>query len=151
MADVEMNEPAPIFAVNERCLCYHGPLVYEAKILKVNPQPEPDTLYQVHYKGWKQTWDEWVTAVRLLKFNETNIALQKKLMQTAQAKDNKEKESGKGKGPSKPGDATQAGSSVSASGTAHGSTRTGHRKDGARGTKRAREDVRPAFPIALCT
>ena len=24
----------PIFTVNERVLCYHGPLIYEAKVLK---------------------------------------------------------------------------------------------------------------------
>ena len=44
------------FAVNERVLCYHGPLIYEAKILKIKTWDEmrgPD--FFVHYKGWKQT------------------------------------------------------------------------------------------------
>lgn len=58
--------------------------------------------YFVHYKGWKQTcvlcfsspkrarltrcfrWDEWVPPDRILKFNESNIALQKKLAASSQ-------------------------------------------------------------------
>ena len=50
------------FTVNERCLCYHGPLIYEAKVLKVRNNTEPtedEELsgigYFVHYKGWKQS------------------------------------------------------------------------------------------------
>ncbi|KAG8943841.1 Esa1p-associated factor [Tulasnella sp. 424] len=78
---------ATTYAVNERMLCYHGPLVYEAKVLKAAHWDETTTKtgtigehYFVHYKGWKQTWDEWVPASRLLKFNDTNLALQKSLM-----------------------------------------------------------------------
>ena len=77
---------AQTFTPNERVLCYHGPLIYEAKVLKAETWDERTTQtgvvgahYYVHYKGWKQTWDEWVDASRLLKFNETNIALQKAL------------------------------------------------------------------------
>ncbi|KZS95179.1 MRG-domain-containing protein [Sistotremastrum niveocremeum HHB9708] len=78
---------APVtFNPNERVLCYHGPMVYEAKVLKSedHPDPHPKTgsigpHYLVHYKGWKQTWDEWVPPARLLKWNETNLALQKNL------------------------------------------------------------------------
>lgn len=51
------------YAVNERVLCYHGPLVYEAKILKTEHWDETNTKngevgphYFVHYKGWKQTY-----------------------------------------------------------------------------------------------
>ena len=57
--------PAPPvfdFAANERVLCYHGPLIYEAKVLKVQNADETTTVsgavgphYFVHYKGWKQT------------------------------------------------------------------------------------------------
>ncbi|KAG8892349.1 Esa1p-associated factor, partial [Tulasnella sp. 408] len=75
------------YAVNERVLCYHGPLVYEAKVLKTAYWDETTTKtgtigehYFVHYKGWKQTWDEWVPTARLLKLNDTNLALQKSLM-----------------------------------------------------------------------
>jgi len=81
----------------------------------------------VHYKGWKQTWDEWVPVLRLLKLNEQNLALQKTLQQTANPH-------------------TGHSGAVSASAKAHhggtkgAGTRTGARKDGGRGTKRAREE-----------
>lgn len=51
-----------VFSPNERVLCYHGPLVYEAKVLKMEHWDESNTKtgavgphYFVHYKGWKQT------------------------------------------------------------------------------------------------
>src|SRR5579863_7108505 len=52
----------PSFSVNERVLCYHGPLIYEAKVLKCEVWDETNTKLDtvgphhfVHYKGWKQT------------------------------------------------------------------------------------------------
>ncbi|EIW77837.1 MRG-domain-containing protein [Coniophora puteana RWD-64-598 SS2] len=121
------------YQVNERVLCYHGPLIYEAKILKTEEWDETNTLtgfsgphFFVHYKGWKQTWDEWVPMDRLMKFNDSNVQLQKALM--AQA---------------------SAAASGSGTGTKNKSVHTGHkdgvsgrggRKDGGRGTKRARDD-----------
>ncbi|KAJ2727002.1 Esa1p-associated factor [Coemansia sp. Benny D115] len=78
------------FKANERILCFHGPLLYEAKVLKAelwdgsDPEaPDPGPHYFVHYKGWKQTWDEWVDESRTLKFNEENLAKQKALRQAA--------------------------------------------------------------------
>jgi mortality factor 4-like protein 1 len=54
---------SPSFATNERVLCYHGPLIYEAKVLKCEVWDETNTKldsvgahYLVHYKGWKQTY-----------------------------------------------------------------------------------------------
>ncbi|KAI5478443.1 hypothetical protein MNV49_005084 [Pseudohyphozyma bogoriensis] len=47
--------------------------------------------YLVHYKGWKQTWDEWVTEDRLKKFNEENIKKQKALIEAQRARDNAER------------------------------------------------------------
>lgn len=51
------------FATNERVLCYHGPLIYEAKVLKTDnytestsPTGRTGPHYFVHYKGWKQTY-----------------------------------------------------------------------------------------------
>lgn len=51
------------YAPSERVLCYHGPLIYEAKVLKAENWDENTTKlgsigphYYVHYKGWKQTW-----------------------------------------------------------------------------------------------
>ena len=50
------------FSPGERVLCYHGPLIYESKILKGEVWDEANTKletvgphYLVHYKGWKQT------------------------------------------------------------------------------------------------
>ncbi|KAJ1733366.1 Esa1p-associated factor, partial [Coemansia biformis] len=45
--------------------------------------PEPGPHYFVHYKGWKQTWDEWVDESRALAFNGENLAKQKALRQAA--------------------------------------------------------------------
>ena len=46
----------------ERVLCYHGPLIYEAKILRSDNWTEENTQdgfvgphFRVHYKGWKNT------------------------------------------------------------------------------------------------
>ncbi|KAJ8490182.1 hypothetical protein ONZ45_g1961 [Pleurotus djamor] len=127
----------PTFTVNERVLCYHGPLIYEAKLLKLTQVEDPATglttpQYFVHYKGWKQTWDEWVPPHRLLKYNDTNIAIQKSLLSQAAA--------------------SNAGASVAsvrnAKAGAHGSSHKDSgmvassraRKDGTRGTKRGRDE-----------
>jgi len=84
--------------------------------------------YFVHYKGWKQTWDEWVHPARLLKLNDTNLALQKTLQQANAA-----------------ATASAAGSSSAKAGTkaanAKDAGRSSGRKDaGTRGTKRGREE-----------
>lgn len=78
--------PPASFALNERVLCYHGPLIYEAKILRSAHWDDASTKtgavgphFFVHYKGWKQTWDEWVHPRRLLKLTETNVELQRTL------------------------------------------------------------------------
>ncbi|KAH8826806.1 MRG-domain-containing protein [Flagelloscypha sp. PMI_526] len=88
------NSPAtPTFRVDERVLAYHGPLIYEAKVLEVRNVVEGDEElsgalgyhYKVHYKGWKSSWDEYVHFSRLLKFTEENLAEQKRLRQNQQA------------------------------------------------------------------
>jgi mortality factor 4-like protein 1 len=50
------------YAPNERVLCYHGPLIYEAKVLKAEDWDQTNSRdgsegphYFVHYKGWKQS------------------------------------------------------------------------------------------------
>jgi mortality factor 4-like protein 1 len=47
------------FQKDEKALCYHMDLLYEAKVLDVRHQ-EPDDKkspfeYKVHYKNWKNT------------------------------------------------------------------------------------------------
>jgi len=135
MASASTSTIQPVFSGNERVLCYHGPLIYEAKVLKVHYHDETTTPsgqvgphYFVHYKGWKQTWDEWVPANRLLKMTETNVALQKSLQHTNV--------------PSAHGGVASAKINPKNTGTNKDSvsTRAGARKDGTRGTKRGRED-----------
>jgi len=73
------------FLNDERVLCYHGFLIYEAKILKgeiwenKSIPEENGPHYFVHYKGWKQTWDEWVPEERILKWTEENIKIKNSL------------------------------------------------------------------------
>lgn len=50
------------YVMNERVLCFHGPVIYEAKILKAEMFDDTNTQtgflgphYFVHYKGWKAT------------------------------------------------------------------------------------------------
>ncbi|KAF7416232.1 Esa1p-associated factor [Pleurotus ostreatus] len=134
------SSASPTFAVNERVLCYHGPLIYEAKVLKVDQSEDPTSgtilpNYFVHYKGWKQTWDEWVPPPRLLKHNDTNIAIQKTLQSQANATNAAVNASNRA-AKSGPSGSHREHHSVGGLGT--GSTRV--RKDGARGTKRGREE-----------
>ncbi|CED83122.1 mrg-domain-containing protein [Phaffia rhodozyma] len=81
------------FSQGEQVLCFHGPLLYEAKILKVTEKTKPSAkqaddhgpLYLVHYKGWKQSWDENVPSSRLIKFDQAGLAKQKELIDKAKA------------------------------------------------------------------
>eukprot|EP00128_Syssomonas_multiformis_P016095 Colp12_sorted_trinity150504_noHs@24346 len=91
-----MSSPKLKFADGERVFCYHGPLLYEAKCLKAelkdvgNGKKEPR--YQIHYNGWKKSYDEWVPEDRVLKYNETNLQKQKELIFEAQPKKAKARE-----------------------------------------------------------
>jgi mortality factor 4-like protein 1 len=152
-----MSNPVT-YVIGERVLCYHGPLIYEAKvkappvlnliepfnqppeqILKIdnateaNPHPKTGCTgahYLVHYKGWKQSWDEWILPSRLLKWNETNLTIQKNLVaQTKQA------------GPGAGGSNKSAGASSGGMGTGG---RGAARKEG---RKRGREEVSILLPI----
>jgi len=61
-------------------LCFHGPLLYEAKIQKTKTKDRV-TKYLVHYAGWNSKWDEWVAESRVLKHNEDGLKKQKDLKQ----------------------------------------------------------------------
>ncbi|XP_053681371.1 mortality factor 4-like protein 1 [Anopheles nili] len=60
------------FTEGEKVLCFHGPLLYEAKLLRSAIMKEKQVKYLVHYAGWNKNWDEWVPESRVLKFNEAN-------------------------------------------------------------------------------
>ncbi|XP_070543225.1 mortality factor 4-like protein 1 isoform X2 [Ptychodera flava] len=77
------------FAEGERVLCFHGPLLYEAKCVKYQVK-EKQTKYFIHYNGWNKNWDEWVPESRVLKYNEANLQKQKEL-QAQHAKGKKSK------------------------------------------------------------
>ncbi|KAJ1117438.1 hypothetical protein NDU88_005638, partial [Pleurodeles waltl] len=62
----------------ERVLCFYGPLLYEAKCVKVSIK-ENQVKYFIHYSGWNKNWDEWVPDSRVLKYVETNLQKQKEL------------------------------------------------------------------------
>ncbi|KAL8806013.1 MAG: hypothetical protein Q9200_005207 [Gallowayella weberi] len=62
-----------LFEKDEKVLCFHGELLYEAKILEVShDNPSEPYQYHVHYKGWKASWDDWVEDHRLRKMNDEN-------------------------------------------------------------------------------
>ncbi|KAI8097456.1 MRG-domain-containing protein [Halteromyces radiatus] len=77
-----MSDSTFTYDQDEKVLCFHGPLIYEAKILDRTIQHDDPTmkgpLYYVHYKGWNKKWDEWVDDTRILSWNEENLALQQR-------------------------------------------------------------------------
>ena len=69
--DAPLNEK---WTQSEKILCFHGPLIYEAKIQEVellNSIPK----YFIHYKGWNKNWDEWVPEARMLKLSPRFVNL----------------------------------------------------------------------------
>ncbi|KAL8955517.1 MAG: hypothetical protein Q9193_006666 [Seirophora villosa] len=65
--------PKQQFDKDEKVLCFHGELLYEAKILEVEQDSSTAPFrYRIHYKGWKNTWDDWVENDRLRKLNDEN-------------------------------------------------------------------------------
>ena len=74
--------------VSDLVLAYHGVLIYDAKVLKVDTghgvQEESSqgvhitasTQFYVHYQGWAKKWDEWVRQDRVLEATTANRLLQ---------------------------------------------------------------------------
>ncbi|XP_036595568.1 mortality factor 4-like protein 1 [Trichosurus vulpecula] len=75
--------PKPEFQEGERVLCFHGPLLYEAKCLKVATE-DKQVRYLIHYSGWNKNWDEWVPESRVLKYSEANLQKQRDLQRANQ-------------------------------------------------------------------
>ncbi|RQM05303.1 hypothetical protein DH86_00001854 [Scytalidium sp. 3C] len=64
------------FSKDERVLCFHHDMLYEAKVLDSRPtQDNQSWQYKIHYKGWKNTWDDWVPQDRVRKFTDENKEL----------------------------------------------------------------------------
>uniref|UniRef100_A0A2R5LJP8 Putative dosage compensation regulatory complex protein n=1 Tax=Ornithodoros turicata TaxID=34597 RepID=A0A2R5LJP8_9ACAR len=70
--------PKARFQDGEKVLCFHGPLLYEAKCIKAQVK-DKQTKYFIHYSGWNKNWDEWVPESRVLKYNDVNLQKQKEL------------------------------------------------------------------------
>ncbi|KAL8718468.1 MAG: hypothetical protein Q9225_004399 [Loekoesia sp. 1 TL-2023] len=67
------TQPKQHYEKDEKVLCFHGELLYEAKILEVEQDTETKSFrYRIHYKGWKNTWDDWVENDRLRRLNDEN-------------------------------------------------------------------------------
>ncbi|KAI0025918.1 chromo domain-like protein [Xylariomycetidae sp. FL0641] len=80
------QEKVPPYSKDEKVLCFHGDLMYEAKIIevKVEPGKKPeDAQYRIHYKGWKASWDDWVSHDRIRKFTDDNKQLAAQLQAQA--------------------------------------------------------------------
>ncbi|XP_056632727.1 mortality factor 4-like protein 1 [Diorhabda sublineata] len=77
------------FSDGEKVLCFHGPLIYEAKCLKSTITKEKQVKYFIHYAGWNKNWDEWVPESRVLKYNEANVARQKEVQKAHSAQQSK--------------------------------------------------------------
>uniref|UniRef100_A0A8K9VBH9 Mortality factor 4 like 1 n=1 Tax=Oncorhynchus mykiss TaxID=8022 RepID=A0A8K9VBH9_ONCMY len=84
------QDPKPKFQEGERVLCFHGPLLYEAKAVKTNIK-EKQIKYFIHYSGWNKNWDEWVPESRVLKYVDSNLQKQKELQKANQNADDDSK------------------------------------------------------------
>ena len=67
------------FKEGEKLLCYHGPLLYEAKCIKIKLDSSSNYSYFVHYQGWNKNLDEWVNDTRILKADAEHLELKLKL------------------------------------------------------------------------
>lgn len=75
------KQPQAPFSKDERVLCFHMEMLYEAKILDIQPAEDGDGWrYKIHYKGWKSSWDDWVPADRVRKFTDENKDLAAQLL-----------------------------------------------------------------------
>lgn len=129
------KQSQPPFQKDERVLCFHMEMLYEAKILDVMPGENGEGWqYKIHYKGWKSSWDDWVPQDRVRKFTDENkdlasqLLAQFKMLQSGKAS----KQTKKGTG------ARAAGSDV---GSARGSEErtAGATTASGRGPRRARD------------
>uniref|UniRef100_A0A3P9JVG2 Mortality factor 4-like protein 1 n=1 Tax=Oryzias latipes TaxID=8090 RepID=A0A3P9JVG2_ORYLA len=94
------QDPKPKFQEGERVLCFHGPLLYEAKCVKISIK-DKQIKYFIHYSGWNKNWDEWVPESRVLKYVDSNLAKQRELQKANQkAKKAKQKTPGPAEGAS---------------------------------------------------
>jgi hypothetical protein len=95
-------------------------MLYEAKVMDVQPGEKPGDgfRYRVHYKGWKNTWDDWVLADRIRPFDDEHKELAAQLH--AQLKNSMQKTSKQPKKAVKGGGDSARGSEERGSGAPQG-------------------------------
>ena len=75
MPSARSNQPQ--YGKDDKVLCFHGELLYEAKVLdtKLSVASDPSSAHQyyVHYKGWKNTYVpvSFLSTIRRLSFLKT--------------------------------------------------------------------------------
>ncbi|KAL2132373.1 hypothetical protein VTI74DRAFT_3883 [Chaetomium olivicolor] len=76
------KQAQPPYQKDERVLCFHMEMLYEAKILDIKPAEggADGWQYKIHYKGWKSSWDDWVPQDRVRKFTDENKDLAAQLL-----------------------------------------------------------------------
>lgn len=121
------QQQAPQFSKDEKVLCFHMDMLYEAKVMDVQPADKPGDghRYKVHYKGWKNTWDDWVLVDRIRPFDDEHKELAAQLH--AQAKISHQKNSKQPKKNPKSGGESARGSEERGSAAAQGAARGGRR------------------------
>jgi len=70
------------YSVDDTVLAYHGPLMYQAKVLD-RKEKDGTALYKIHFVNWNKRYDEWATANRLFDNNRENKADAAKLLADA--------------------------------------------------------------------
>ncbi|XP_060857246.1 uncharacterized protein LOC132934873 [Metopolophium dirhodum] len=67
------------FAVGDKVFVYYNGLLYEAICLKRRKTDYGENQYFVHYKGFKNKWDEWSDEDDILPINQINISHKERL------------------------------------------------------------------------
>lgn len=121
---------APPYSKDEKVLCFHHEMLYEAKVIDIEQLDEGGYRYKVHYKGWKSTWDDWVPQDRIRKLNDENRELASQLNQQARASLQKtSKQAGKKIGLKNGSDFSSARGSEERTGATATSTGRGRKRD----------------------
>ena len=73
MAPSKASAATAPFSKDERVLCFHHEMLYEAKVLDSRPTEDSSSFqYMIHYKGWKKT----VCQPPLLRLNSWDFSKQ---------------------------------------------------------------------------
>uniref|UniRef100_A0A8C2VQA3 Mortality factor 4-like protein 1 n=1 Tax=Chinchilla lanigera TaxID=34839 RepID=A0A8C2VQA3_CHILA len=80
---VPKQDPKPTFQEGKRVLCFHRPLLYEAKCVQVAIK-DKQVKYSVRYSGWNRNWDKRVPEGRGLKYVNPDLQKQQELQKANQ-------------------------------------------------------------------